>query len=45
MGSKSDWNTMKAACDVLDEFSVPYEKFVISAHRTPNMPLLPANVD
>ena len=35
MGSKSDWNTMKAACDVLDEFSVPYEKFVISAHRTP----------
>ncbi|MCQ2272661.1 MAG: 5-(carboxyamino)imidazole ribonucleotide mutase [Bacteroidales bacterium] len=35
MGSKSDWNTMKAACDVLDEFGVPYEKFVISAHRTP----------
>ncbi len=35
MGSKSDWNTMKAACDVLDEFNVPYEKFVISAHRTP----------
>ena len=35
MGSKSDWNTMKAACDVLDEFGVPYEKFVLSAHRTP----------
>lgn len=35
MGSQSDWNTMKAACDVLDEFGVPYEKFVISAHRTP----------
>lgn len=35
MGSKSDWNTMKAACDVLDEFNVPYEKLVISAHRTP----------
>lgn len=35
MGSKSDWNTMKAACDVLEEFGVPYEKFVISAHRTP----------
>ena len=35
MGSKSDWNTMKAACDVLDEFGVSYEKFVISAHRTP----------
>ena len=26
---------MKAACDVLEEFGVPYEKFVISAHRTP----------
>ena len=35
MGSKSDWNTMKAASDVLEEFGVPYEKFVISAHRTP----------
>ena len=35
MGSKSDWNTMKAACDVLEEFGIPYEKFVISAHRTP----------
>lgn len=35
MGSKSDWNTMKAACDVLEEFGVLYEKFVISAHRTP----------
>lgn len=35
MGSKSDWNTMKVACDVLEEFGVPYEKFVISAHRTP----------
>lgn len=35
MGSKSDWNTMKAACDVLEEFGIAYEKFVISAHRTP----------
>ena len=35
MGSKSDWNTMKAACDVLEEFGIPYDKFVISAHRTP----------
>ncbi|WP_138429514.1 5-(carboxyamino)imidazole ribonucleotide mutase [Fodinibius saliphilus] len=36
MGSDSDWPTMKAACDILDEFDVPYEKKVISAHRTPD---------
>ncbi len=36
MGSDSDWPTMKAACDILDEFDVPYEKKVVSAHRTPN---------
>ncbi len=35
MGSKSDWEVMSAACDTLDEFGVPYEKKVISAHRTP----------
>ena len=35
MGSKSDWDVMSAACDTLDEFGVPYEKKVISAHRTP----------
>ncbi len=35
MGSKSDWNVMSAACDTLDSFGVPYEKKVISAHRTP----------
>ena len=35
MGSKSDWEVMSAACTVLDEFGVSYEKKVISAHRTP----------
>ncbi|MGE6230941.1 5-(carboxyamino)imidazole ribonucleotide mutase [Paenibacillus chitinolyticus] len=37
MGSKSDWETMKHACDVLDEFAIPYEKKVVSAHRTPDL--------
>lgn len=37
MGSSSDWDTMKRACDVLDEMEVPYEKRVISAHRTPEL--------
>lgn len=35
MGSKSDWEVMSAACETLDQFGVPYEKKVISAHRTP----------
>jgi 5-(carboxyamino)imidazole ribonucleotide mutase len=35
MGSSSDWDTMKQACDVLDRFGVAYEKKVVSAHRTP----------
>lgn len=36
MGSKSDWPTVKKACDILDEFNVDYDKQVISAHRMPN---------
>lgn len=36
MGSKSDWDTMKHACEVLEELGVPYEKQVVSAHRTPD---------
>ncbi|ADM36707.1 5-(carboxyamino)imidazole ribonucleotide mutase [Bacillus spizizenii] len=36
MGSTSDWETMKNACDILDELNVPYEKKVVSAHRTPD---------
>ncbi|ASF41437.1 5-(carboxyamino)imidazole ribonucleotide mutase [Halobacillus halophilus] len=35
MGSISDWETMKNACDVLDELQISYEKEIISAHRTP----------
>ncbi|MFI7607202.1 5-(carboxyamino)imidazole ribonucleotide mutase [Micromonospora sp. NPDC049366] len=35
MGSDSDWPTMKAAAEVLDEFGVAYEVSVVSAHRTP----------
>ncbi|RNF38460.1 5-(carboxyamino)imidazole ribonucleotide mutase [Planococcus salinus] len=37
MGSSSDWETMKHTCDVLDELSIPYEKKVVSAHRTPDL--------
>jgi 5-(carboxyamino)imidazole ribonucleotide mutase len=35
MGSDSDWPVMQAAADVLDEFDVPYEVDVVSAHRMP----------
>ncbi|MGC4857917.1 5-(carboxyamino)imidazole ribonucleotide mutase [Micromonospora sp. DT68] len=35
MGSDSDWPTMRAASEVLDDFGVSYEVRVISAHRTP----------
>jgi 5-(carboxyamino)imidazole ribonucleotide mutase len=35
MGSDSDWPVMCAAAQVLDEFEVPYEVSVVSAHRTP----------
>jgi 5-(carboxyamino)imidazole ribonucleotide mutase len=35
MGSSSDWETMKHAVDVLDRFEVPYERHIVSAHRTP----------
>ncbi|PPA68994.1 5-(carboxyamino)imidazole ribonucleotide mutase [Jeotgalibacillus proteolyticus] len=37
MGSTSDWPTMKKACDILEELEVPYEKQVVSAHRTPDL--------
>ncbi|MGH0790550.1 5-(carboxyamino)imidazole ribonucleotide mutase [Bacillus cereus] len=36
MGSTSDWETMKYACDILDELNIPYEKKVVSAHRNPD---------
>lgn len=35
MGSKSDWETMRHAADILARFAVPHETRVVSAHRTP----------
>ena len=35
MGSKSDYEVLAAACDVLAELGVPYEARIVSAHRTP----------
>jgi 5-(carboxyamino)imidazole ribonucleotide mutase len=37
MGSRSDWETMRHACDVLDQLGVSYEVRVVSAHRTPDL--------
>ena len=36
MGSASDWETMKAAADILAEFAIPFETQVVSAHRMPD---------
>ncbi len=36
MGSSSDWETLRHAAAILDEFGVPYEKHVLSAHRMPD---------
>jgi 5-(carboxyamino)imidazole ribonucleotide mutase len=36
MGSDSDWSVMRAAAEALDEFGVPYEVSITSAHRTPD---------
>lgn len=36
MGSRSDWETMQPCAQALDEFGVPYEARVLSAHRTPH---------
>ena len=35
MGSDSDWPVVKGACAQLDEFGIPYEAHILSAHRTP----------
>ena len=35
MGSQSDWATMTAAADILDDLGVSYEARIVSAHRTP----------
>jgi len=37
MGSTADWDTMKAAAKMLEEFGVPYEAKAMSAHRTPDL--------
>jgi len=36
MGSQSDWETMEHAAKALEELGVPFEKRVVSAHRTPD---------
>tara|TARA_A100001011_G_scaffold389323_2_gene470599 strand:+ start:1255 stop:1743 length:489 start_codon:yes stop_codon:yes gene_type:complete len=35
MGSNSDWDTMKLAVDILEDFNIDFETKIISAHRTP----------
>lgn len=37
MGSKSDWETMRCAVEMLEYFGIPYEAKVVSAHRTPEL--------
>ncbi|PLT33288.1 5-(carboxyamino)imidazole ribonucleotide mutase [Bacillus sp. V5-8f] len=37
MGSVSDWETMKYACETLEQLEIPYEQRVVSAHRTPDL--------
>lgn len=36
MGSQSDWPTMKAAAEILDDLGIAYEAKIVSAHRTPD---------
>ena len=36
MGGASDWKTMQHACQILEELQIPYEKEVVSAHRSPD---------
>lgn len=37
MGSQSDWETMKTTSETLDEFGIPHETKIVSAHRTPDL--------
>src|SRR3954453_14712217 len=37
MGSKSDWETMRHAAEMLEQLGVSYEKKIVSAHRTPDL--------
>jgi 5-(carboxyamino)imidazole ribonucleotide mutase len=36
MGSQSDWQTLQHACEMLEALAIPYEKRIVSAHRTPD---------
>ena len=36
MGSQSDWQTMQKTCNLLEKLDVPFEKKIVSAHRTPD---------
>lgn len=36
MGSTSDWDVMRETCTILEELEIPWEKRVVSAHRTPD---------
>lgn len=37
MGSKSDWETMRYSCEILEQLDIPFIKKVVSAHRTPDL--------
>jgi 5-(carboxyamino)imidazole ribonucleotide mutase len=37
MGSRSDWDTMRHACETLERLGIPFETRVVSAHRTPDL--------
>ena len=37
MGSRSDWETMRHACETLEALEIPFEQRVVSAHRTPDL--------
>ncbi len=37
MGSHSDYETMKEACNILEKFNIPYERKIVSAHRSPEL--------
>ncbi|BGE82760.1 5-(carboxyamino)imidazole ribonucleotide mutase [Staphylococcus petrasii] len=37
MGSSSDWKIMQESCAMLEQFGIPYDKKVVSAHRTPKL--------
>jgi 5-(carboxyamino)imidazole ribonucleotide mutase len=37
MGSRSDWDTLRAAAETLEHLGIPYERRVVSAHRTPDL--------